>query len=297
MNQFFLRRFGGIKKKILIIGKDNFEEATFGNVDVKRMYDKIVNWDEFQDIDEIIITEFPEEKNMGLITCFAQKRHIDILFSPTCYLKILSDKINGNKSYHSFVTFVSRKKEAEEFAIRCLDFLGSMVLSLFSLPIIGIITILIKLTSVGPVIYKQQRFGKDGNIFILYKFRTMRHDAREDLTPAVENDPRITAVGKWLRLTRIDELPQLFNIIKGDMSLVGPRPENLYRVGKYKIFQELRLSVRPGLTGLAQIRKAYDLHPKHKIRYDYLYIQRRSLFLNLYILAKTVPVVLLRKGT
>ena len=116
------------------------------------------------------------------------------------------------------------------------------------------------------------------------------------LLPATENDPRITKIGSRLRQTRFDELPQLFNILRGDMSLVGPRPENLYRVGKHKALQGLRLAVKPGLTGLAQIRSFYDLHPKQKIKYDYLYIQRRSLLLNLYILAKTIPVVLSKKG-
>jgi lipopolysaccharide/colanic/teichoic acid biosynthesis glycosyltransferase len=164
-----------------------------------------------------------------------------------------------------------------------------------------VVAILIKLTSKGPVLYKQQRVGKDGKIFMLYKFRTMVNDAEErsGFLPASENDPRITKLGWWLRKTRLDELPQLINVLKDQMSLVGPRPENLYRVGMHKALQELRLAVKPGLTGLAQIRNAsnaYNLHPQHKIKYDYLYIQRRSLFLNLYILVKTIPVMLFKKG-
>ena len=116
------------------------------------------------------------------------------------------------------------------------------------------------------------------------------------LAPACQDDPRVTKLGKWLRMTRLDELPQLLNVIKGEMSLVGPRPENLYRVEHHKHLQGLRLAVRPGITGLAQIRSYYDLRPKHKIKYDFLYIQRRSLLLNLYILTKTIPVIFLRKG-
>jgi lipopolysaccharide/colanic/teichoic acid biosynthesis glycosyltransferase len=116
------------------------------------------------------------------------------------------------------------------------------------------------------------------------------------LEPALKNDPRVTKVGKWLRRTRLDELPQLLNVIKGQMSLVGPRPENLSRVENHKALQSLRLAVKPGLTGLAQIRSFYDLKPRHKIKYDYLYIHKRSLLLNLYIILKTIPVFLSRKG-
>ncbi len=126
----------------------------------------------------------------------------------------------------------------------------------------------------------------------------MVKDAEEmaGFSPATENDPRITKIGRWLRITRLDELPQLLNVLKGQMSLVGPRPENLCRVENYEALQSLRLVVKPGLTGLAQIRSFYDLNPRHKIKYDYLYIQRRSLALNIYILLQTIPVVFSRKG-
>jgi lipopolysaccharide/colanic/teichoic acid biosynthesis glycosyltransferase len=126
----------------------------------------------------------------------------------------------------------------------------------------------------------------------------MINDAEKELGPvlATENDPRVTKVGRFLRDTRLDEFPQLINVLLGQMSLVGPRPERPYFVKRHKVLMEMRLAVRPGLTGLAQIRNDYDLHPKHKIKYDYLYIQRRSLLLNLYILAKTIPVMLLKKG-
>jgi lipopolysaccharide/colanic/teichoic acid biosynthesis glycosyltransferase len=126
----------------------------------------------------------------------------------------------------------------------------------------------------------------------------MINDAEKELGPvlAIENDPRVTKIGRLLRDTRIDEFPQLVNVILGQMSLVGPRPERPYFVKRHKALMEIRLAVRPGLTGLAQVQNAYDLHPKHKIKYDYLYIQRRSLILNLYILAKTIPVMLLKKG-
>ena len=126
----------------------------------------------------------------------------------------------------------------------------------------------------------------------------MIDDAENQVGPvlACENDPRVTKVGRFLRDTRLDEFPQLINVLLGQMSLVGPRPERPYFVKRHKAMMEIRLAVRPGLTGLAQVRSAYDLHPRHKIKYDYLYIQQRSLLLNFYILAKTASVMVLKKG-
>jgi lipopolysaccharide/colanic/teichoic acid biosynthesis glycosyltransferase len=165
-------------------------------------------------------------------------------------------------------------------------------------PFIGLAALGIKLTSPGSVFYKQKRMAKDGKTFILYKFRTMVDNAERDSGPvlAAKNDLRVTKIGRFLRDTRIDEIPQLINVIRGEMSLVGPRPERPHFVKCHQSLRETRLAVKPGVTGLAQIRNHYDLRPKHKIKYDVLYIQRRSLALNLYILFKTIPVVLLRKG-
>jgi lipopolysaccharide/colanic/teichoic acid biosynthesis glycosyltransferase len=302
-NQLILKLCKRIKKRILVIGKGDIEDITIGKTDVERIREEdIASLTEYTDIDEIIVCELPTAENgMGLITYLTQRLKIDIIFSPACYTKLLPKRINGYNLPHSLATFISRKREAEEVAIRCLDIVGSIAISLFYFPAAIAIAILIKFTSDGHILYKQKRVGKDGKIFTLYKFRTMVNDAEKlsGLLPASENDPRITKAGQFLRSTRLDELPQLINVLKGQMSLVGPRPENLYRVGIHKALQELRLAVKPGLTGLAQIRNAgsaYDLHPKHKIKYDYLYIQRRSLLLNLYILAKTIPVVLLKKG-
>ena len=255
-------------------------------------------WAEITDIDEIIVCDIPEERGMGFITYLAQKFKIDIIFSPACYVKLLPERINGNNLSHSLLTFISRKRDAEEVAMRILDVVGSIAILALSLPVTILVVILIRLTSGRPVLYKQERVGKDGRIFTLYKFRTMINDAEKELGPvlAAENDPRVTKIGRFLRGTRLDEFPQLINVLLGQMSLVGPRPERSYFVKRHKALMEIRLSVRPGLTGLAQVRNAYDLHPQHKIKYDYLYIQRRSLFLNLYILAKTIPVMLLKKG-
>jgi lipopolysaccharide/colanic/teichoic acid biosynthesis glycosyltransferase len=185
-----------------------------------------------------------------------------------------------------------------ESLIRGFDIAGSVIMLVLAAPLMLFAAVLIKVSSPGSVLFKQRRVGKHGKIFTLYKFRTMVNHAEMvwGLQPATPNDERVTPIGRFLRRTRLDELPQLFNVLKGDMSLVGPRPENLYRVSIHAPLQGPRLLVKPGITGLAQIRSYYDLKPEHKIRYDYLYIQNRSLLLNLYILLQTVPVVLFRKG-
>ncbi|MBN2021105.1 MAG: sugar transferase [Sedimentisphaerales bacterium] len=185
-----------------------------------------------------------------------------------------------------------------EMLIRAVDVTGSLFLFLLMTPVILFTVLLVKLTSYGPVLYRQQRVGKAGKIFVLYKFRTMVDGAEKHTGPvlAAKDDGRVTPVGRILRCTRIDELPQLFNVIRGDMSLVGPRPERPFFVSRHTALRGVRLTVKPGITGLAQIRAFYDLKPEHKLKYDSLYIQNRSLLLNLLILLQTIPVIFLKKG-
>ena len=185
-----------------------------------------------------------------------------------------------------------------EWSIRVLDVVGSVAILFLAAPVMAVIILLLKISSRGPVLYKQTRLGKHGKVFTLYKFRTMVDNAEADSGPvlATIDDPRVTPVGRVLRRTRLDELPQLFCVLQGYMSLVGPRPERPYFVSRHESLRGIRLAVKPGLTGLAQIRSYYDLKPEHKIKYDSLYIQKRSALLNLYILLKTVPVIFTNKG-
>jgi lipopolysaccharide/colanic/teichoic acid biosynthesis glycosyltransferase len=185
-----------------------------------------------------------------------------------------------------------------ELLIRLLDLIGSVALLLVSLPVMLISALFIKITSSGPVLYRQERVGQDGRVFTLYKFRTMIQDAEKHIGPvwATRDDERVTPVGRILRRMRIDELPQTYNVLRGDMSLVGPRPERPFFVERHKVLQGIRLAVKPGLTGLAQIRSFYDLKPAHKARYDHLYVQNRSFWLNVYILLQTIPVLFAKKG-
>lgn len=188
---------------------------------------------------------------------------------------------------------------------RYMDLFLSTSGLLICAPILIFVALLIKFNSKGSIIYKQERVGKRGRIFSIYKLRTMRVDA-EHQTGAVwakKNDPRVTSVGRILRKTHIDEIPQLFNVIRGEMSIVGPRPERPEMVRdlmKLILDYERRFQVKPGITGLAQIWHKYDEtieDVKKKIKYDVLYVKKMCLSADLKILAKTAVVVVTGKGT
>ncbi len=300
VNQFVLKAKKKIRKQVVILGEGEVDDIVGKKANVERkQINKIGELLEYANVDEIVVSEkITNAKDLNLLLYLQRKLKAEILFSPSVYVELLPERINDNSTVKLLNTFVGRQSDLDESSMRILDLVASIGILLAISPVMFLISLLIKLTSPGPVLYKQQRVGKDGKTFTLYKFRTMINDAEKQLGPvlAVENDPRVTKIGRFLRNTRLDEIPQLLNVILGQMSLVGPRPERPHFVKRYKALMEIRLAIRPGLTGLAQIRNAYDLHPKHKIKYDYLYIQRRSLLLNLYILAKTIPVIFLKKG-
>lgn len=182
---------------------------------------------------------------------------------------------------------------------RFMDIFISLLALVLTSPLILATALAVKLTSPGPVLYKQERIGLGGKPFTLYKFRSMIHNAEEKTGPvwaSQVNDDRFTPIGRFLRRSSIDELPQLWNVLKGDMSLVGPRPERPHFVKKYRELQYQRLSVKPGLTGLAQVNGRYDLSIEEKIRYDLYYVRRHSLLLDLDILLKTIWITISQKG-
>jgi sugar transferase (PEP-CTERM system associated) len=192
-----------------------------------------------------------------------------------------------------------------ELAKRC----GDVVLSLAGLvllwPMMLAAAVAVRLDSQGPVLFRQERVGRDGKTFTVLKFRSMRTDAESHSGPvwAQANDPRITRIGRWLRKTRVDELPQLFNILAGDMSLVGPRPERPVFVADLERqipYYNLRHIVKPGLTGWAQINYPYGNTVEdalQKLQYDLFYIKNRSLLFDLSVLFTTIKTVVLRQGT
>jgi sugar transferase (PEP-CTERM system associated) len=187
---------------------------------------------------------------------------------------------------------------------RAGSILISMIGLVVSLPLLPLIAIAIKLSSPGPLFYGQKRVGRKGAIFYCYKFRTMRADAEADTGPtwAGDDDPRITPVGRFLRSTRLDEIPQLWNVLKGDMSLVGPRPERpeFTKWLQQEIpFYYLRDTVRPGITGWAQTRYKYGNSledAKEKLRYDLFYIKNMSPGLDVLIFLNTVGTILFGRG-
>jgi sugar transferase (PEP-CTERM system associated) len=187
---------------------------------------------------------------------------------------------------------------------RAASIIVSIVGLLLTLPLLPFVILIIKLTSPGPVFYRQKRVGRDGVVYYCYKFRTMRADAEADTGPtwAGDDDPRITRVGKFLRQSRMDEIPQLWNVLKGDMSLVGPRPERpefVEMLDKEIPYYHLRHTIRPGITGWAQIRYKYGSSiedAKEKLRYDLFYIKNMSAGLDLLVFFETVKTILLGRG-
>lgn len=188
---------------------------------------------------------------------------------------------------------------------RMVDLLASALITLISLPVMLASALAILLEDGGPVFYQQERVGRDGRVFKVLKFRSMRRDAESDGTPtwAAANDPRITRVGRIIRKLRIDELPQMLNVLKGEMSFVGPRPERAYFVEQLNgevAYYNVRHSIKPGVTGLAQVRYQYGASIEdaiEKLQYDLYYVKNNSLFLDLLILIDTVQVVVFGKGS
>lgn len=187
---------------------------------------------------------------------------------------------------------------------RVIDIAGSIAICAVASPLMLFAVVAIRCSSPGPVLFTQRRLTEGGKEFKLYKFRTMRPDAEDGrgATLAQQNDPRVTSVGRFLRKTRIDELPQLLNVLKGDMSLIGPRPE---RPELAREFEERipgfsrRLQVRAGLTGLAQVIQGYPRFSdgyRQKLAFDLVYIKRQSFALDAWIVMKTVGVVLSGSG-
>jgi lipopolysaccharide/colanic/teichoic acid biosynthesis glycosyltransferase len=300
VNGLILRLTGRIKKKLIVIGKAGEADILDrGALTEMKYIERIEDLLQYEDLDEVVICKrFQDAKKLDLLIYFLQKLKVNVTFNPSVYVELLSENILRENSTHFLTTFMGRKSESEEFLIRASDIVISILTLALLSPLIALIVLTIKLTSSGSAFYKQIRVTKDGGTFNLYKFKTMHEDAEKETGPvlAVENDPRVSKFGRFLRRTHLNELPQLINVIRGEMSLVGPRPERPHSVKRHKALREMRLAVRPGLTGLAQIRSFYDLKPQHKIKYDYLYIQKRSLPLNLYILIRTIPAVFSRKG-
>ena len=224
----------------------------------------------------------------------------------TSWLEKISGRIEVDNLYPSWLIFADGFRFSATFLVvrRLIAIIASAVLLLVVLPIIPFVILAIKLDSPGSILYRQRRVGLAGKVFYCFKFRTMRQDAESDTGPtwAGDDDPRITRVGKFLRKSRLDEIPQLWCVVKGDMAFVGPRPERpefVDMLSNVIQYYPVRSAVRPGITGWAQVKYKYGNtveDAKEKLQYDLYYIKNASLGLDLLIMFQTIKIVLLGRG-
>ena len=190
--------------------------------------------------------------------------------------------ISGNQN-------VITEKPLYDLIKRIFDIIMSIIFLIISIPIFIVTSFLIIIFDSGPIFFRQKRVGHNGKHFSIYKFRTMKNDAEKYAhCPSNDDDPRVTNMGKWLRKYSIDELPQLINVLRGDMSLVGPRPEMPFIVDRYEDYEKRRLHVLPGITGLWQVSPARKSEINDNPEYDLLYIEQRDLSLDILILILTL---------
>ena len=254
--------------------------------------------------DEVIVASSQTSWQTDLVDQLSKTKSArgSILLLPSPFESLL-----GRMRYRSIhdVPLVEVVRESEWRARhpikRAFDLIAASLLLLLTSPLMALCALSIKLTSPGPVFYTQTRIGREGRPFTLWKLRTM-HIGAEDGTGevlATPNDPRLTRVGRLLRSLRLDEIPQLFNVLRGTMSLVGPRPERPGFVDRY--LEEVpgyasRFSIQPGVTGLAQVNGDYHSSPENKLRYELAYLANWSIWLDLSILIRTVKIILTSKG-
>ena len=196
-----------------------------------------------------------------------------------------------------------RMSPSQQLFRRLLSLSVSLIALLVCLPFIPLIVLAVRLSSQGPIFFSQTRVGQRGRLFTAYKFRTMRQDAEaQGAVWASKDDPRVTTIGRILRKTRLDEIPQLWNVLRGEMAFVGPRPERPEFVQWLSVeipYYDLRHMIRPGITGWAQVRYRYGAsleETKHKLEYDLYYIKHQSIGLDLLIMFETIKTIILRRG-
>lgn len=294
------------QKKLLVIGSRNEVDQALeklmclpkGIFEVTRVLDpeKVDQLPEWLDrVDAVLITGAlaMDQKNWIVRESFDQNKEVFIV--PDLYEIILTraamTQVHDTpviECHDMQLTFL------QHFMKRVCDLLFAIIVAVPALPLLALSSLAVRLTSNGPVIYSQERVGFRGKIFTLYKLRTMIVDAEEQSGPvlSMEEDDRVTPVGRLLRATRLDELPQLYNVLRGDLSLVGPRPERPYFVEQFEREipeYKLRHLVKPGITGLAQVNGYYATNSQDKLRYDLYYLSDYSVLMDIKILILTIP--------
>ncbi len=251
----------------------------------------------------VVVDDFGQSEKMreALFSCLAYNI---VFFDYPSFYELLTGKVPVEAIGPSW--FLDNLKEGEKnyfnFFKRILDFSFAFLILIISLPFWPLIALIIKLGSRGPVFFTQNRYGRNEKIFKMYKFRTMKEEGNER-TMTVEGDSRVTGFGNFLRKTRVDEIPQVINILKGEMSFIGPRPERPEIVAELEHqipFYKTRLLVKPGITGWDQVSGTYHSpsleDTLEKLQYDLFYLKHRSLYLDLAITLKTVATILSRSG-
>jgi len=261
-------------------------------------------------IDEVFISDsnISHFKLLEIVSV-SEQMGINVKMVPTVY-DLLIDFADMN-DLDGLPLVAIREQPMYELSLwvkRVFDILFALTVLILTLPLCLVIALLIKLDSKGPLFFSQVRAGVGGKPFRMYKFRSMYPDAELQLNNLIdldtldepvfklEKDPRITRVGYWLRRTSLDEIPQFWNVIKGDMSVVGPRPEETQLVDKYNIWQQRRLKAKPGITGMQQVMCRGTTSLSDRIKFDIYYLRKHSLLLDIWIILKTIPVVISGRG-
>ena len=281
------------------VRKDRFEISLVKNIHEITEEDFIKYSEQY---DAVLIYDLHSEpRNKILKYCYSK----DI--RAYCTSKLTDIMVKGADTIHMFDTPILLFRNngltiEQRFVKRIMDILVSSVILILTSPIMLIVAILIKAYDGGPVMFRQERCTINGKVFKIHKFRSMIVDAEKDNKPipATQDDPRITPIGKFIRKTRIDELPQMIDILNGNMSVVGPRPERVEHVEKYtKEISEFdyRLKVKGGLTGYAQIYGKYNTTPYDKLKLDLMYIQSYSLLLDIKLILMTIKIMFMKEST
>lgn len=289
---------------------DDNKTGTVSNIPILGKLAEFVDICKRNFIDEVFITIPSERQQVARIIQESKKMHLGLRIVPEKFEDSLMEVTVANLGMMPILTYKERSLHKTELLLkRFFDFTISLIFVILLAPVFLLISLVIKLDSSGPVLYLQKRVGRKGRIFNMYKFRSMVKDA-DKLKASLENknevrggvifkvksDPRVTRFGKFLRRHSLDELPQFFNVLFGDMSLIGPRPPLMSEVKQYDLWHMDRLFIRPGMTGLSQIRGRSELSFHRWVRWDVWYMNNWSFWLDLSILWNTIPTVLKGKG-
>ena len=299
------RALGFDVKAYVAVKKENVGKS-YNGIKVASTYDEIEKVIDSTCAKEIILALEKHEEDVLLnVISICDDKNVNLKIVPDLY-EIISGQARTNQIYGFPLIDIMPQlmKEWEKRLKRLIDVVISVLFLILSSPVTILTSIAIKLESKGAIIYKQERSGLNGKVFKIYKFRSMVQDAEKKSGPmwSTRGDPRITKVGKFIRKVRIDEIPQMINILKGEMSFVGPRPERpifVEQLAKEIPLYKRRLKVRPGLTGWAQVKHKYDEtieDVKTKLRYDLFYIENISIRMDFIIIFRTIFVVLFGKG-